>query len=300
MGTVLSLNVLQVARLTAWLALLCAIFVPLEARFALRTAEGGRSGRARDVAYYYLNSLVPAAILSFAGAVLASAFTRALPQPWHQFVAGWPLWLRSLAVFLVGEFGFYWGHRWSHASPLLWRFHAVHHAAPHMDFLVNTRAHPVDVIFGRLCGLLPIYALGLAAPTGHSRDLIPLLTLFVGTLWGFFIHANVGWRFGVFEHLFATPAFHHWHHTADANRDRNFASMLPWVDRLFGTLHLPRKEWPRAYGIDAPMGEGLVDQLLWREAAVLNSVPSRPAGSSLAPQRAGEELRHDLVDQSLT
>ena len=38
--------------------------------------------------------------------------------------------------------------------------------------------------------------------------------------------------------------------------------MLPWVDRLFGTWHLPRGEWPAAYGVEEPLPAGLVGQLL--------------------------------------
>ena len=89
-----------------------------------------------------------------------------------------------------------------------------------------------------------------------------MLLLLFGTVWGFFIHANVKWRFGPLEWVIATPAFHHWHHTNDANRDRNFASTLPWIDRLFGTHHLPR-EWPGEYGIDdKTMPRDVTGQLL--------------------------------------
>ncbi len=159
----------------------------------------------------------------------------------------------------MGEIGFYWGHRWTHEVPLLWRFHAVHHAPEHIDWLVNTRAHPVDMVFTRLCGMVPLYVLGLGGPAqggaiAGADSVVPALVVIVGTLWGFFIHANVAWRFGPFEWLLATPAFHHWHHVVAGPINRNYAAMLPVLDRLFGTHHLPRREWPAAYGIDRSGG----------------------------------------------
>jgi hypothetical protein len=44
--------------------------------------------------------------------------------------------------------------------------------------------------------------------------------------------------------------------------DKNYASMLPIMDKLFGTWYMPKKQWPTKYGIDAPMATGLVGQLL--------------------------------------
>lgn len=256
----------QVVHLTIWLAILTLVFVTLERFFTLRPAPGRRKGLPRDIAYYFINNILPTAVLALAAALLASTIGRFLPSAFTHWVASWPIILRSLAVFVVGEIGYYWGHRWMHVSPFLWRFHAVHHAAEHVDWLTNTRAHPIDMIFGRLCGLVPIYALGLIQSTGHTNETLPTLALITsqvfGIVWSFFIHANVRWRFGPFEHLLATPAFHHWHHTNDrVYRDRNFASTLPILDRLFGTLHLPR-EWPEVYGIDAPMSGSLHGQLL--------------------------------------
>ncbi len=68
---------------------------------------------------------------------------------------------------------------------------------------------------------------------------MPALIVLVVTMWGFFIHANVRWRLGPLEWLISTPAFHHWHHTLAEPRDRNYASMLPWMDWIFGTYYLP-------------------------------------------------------------
>lgn len=247
--------------LAAWLVLLTAVFVPLERLFPLRPQRVLRTGLAVDLGYYFLNSLLPGLILGVPLAAVVTAVHAIEPTGFTATMASLPLWLRVPAAILVGEIGFYWGHRWSHQLPLLWRFHAIHHSAQQLDFLVNTRAHPVDMVFTRLCGLAPLYLLGLAAPTGQQASWLALLVLVVATLWGFFIHANLRWRLGPLEQLIATPAFHHWHHTHTDHRDRNYASLLPWLDRLFGTYHLPAQAWPSAYGTDTPVAAHLPGQL---------------------------------------
>jgi sterol desaturase/sphingolipid hydroxylase (fatty acid hydroxylase superfamily) len=173
-----------------------------------------------------------------------------------------PLAMRFAVSMVVAEIGFYWGHRWSHEIPFLWRFHAIHHSAEEMDWLVNTRAHPIDLVFTRLCGFIPMYVLGLTQPMARTRDVVPLLVILTANMWGFFIHANLNWRFGPLEWLVATPAFHHWHHTYEEPLNRNFSPMLPWVDRLFGTYYVPKAQWPSRYGTEAPVASGLAGQLL--------------------------------------
>lgn len=264
---------LQLFRLTVWLVLLSALFIPLERLFGLHRREIFRAGILHDLAYYFLSSLLPSLFLALPLAAVALAAHRVIPASFYGSVAAWPLWLRLTASLLIGEIGFYWGHRWSHELPILWRFHAIHHSPEHLDFLVNTRAHPVDMIFTRLCGLVPLYLLGLGSPARGSASIIPVLIVLVGTVLGFFVHANVRWRFGLLEHLIATPAFHHWHHTNDGPDviNKNYSPILPIVDRLFGTLHLPRTQQTTTYGIDQPVAASLVGQildplLLWRSS----------------------------------
>ncbi len=255
---------LQLLRLTVWLVLLAALFIPLERLFGLHRREILRKGILTDLAFYFLSSLLPSLLLSAPLAAVAIAAHRVIPASFYVTVAASPLWLRVAASLLIGELGFYWGHRWSHEIPLLWRFHAIHHAPEHLHFLVNTRAHPVDMVFTRLCGLVPLYLLGLGSPARGSQSLIPVLIVLAGTLLGFFIHADVRWRFGPLEHLIATPAFHHWHHTNDSPDlfNKNYSPMLPAIDRLFGTLHLPARDQTSTYGIDQPLRPGLFAQLV--------------------------------------
>ncbi len=268
---------IDVFRLCVWLVVLTAVFVPLERLFARAPSPVWRREIGIDLGYYFLNSLVPAALIALPLALFATLVQRVLPAGFHAAVHALPLWLSIPAGLVVADIGSYWGHRLMHASPLLWRFHAVHHSAGHMDFLVNTRAHPVDLVVTRLSGLVPLYVLGLGS-AGAAGSLLPVLITLIGTFAGFFIHANLRWRLGPIEALVATPAFHHWHHSRTDHIDRNFAATFPWLDRLFGTHYLP-DHFPDAYGTVDAQPPTLAGQLL---APV---VPRPPISAGSASRR---------------
>lgn len=251
------------AQTSAKLLLVMAIFVPLERLFAARPQKLLRRAFFTDLCYYFIGSLIPKLLLIVPLSLLAWAAHRAVPGGFYAQMAQLPLGLRLITALVIGEVGYYWGHRWMHEIPALWRLHAIHHSAEEMDWLINTRAHPLDVFFGRFCGLMPIYMLGLAQPMAGKLDVIPLLFALIGSLWGFFVHANVNWRLGPIEWIVTTPAFHHWHHTNDGPEliDKNYAAMLPWIDRIFGTHYLPR-HLPAAYGISAEMPDALTLQII--------------------------------------
>ena len=270
--------VIDVLRLSLWLVLLAVIFVPLERFFGERRAGRPRTELFSDLGFYFISSLLPAALLAVPLALVAVAGQRFLPDAIPAAMAALPLWAKLLLGLLIGEVGTYWGHRLSHEIPWLWRYHAVHHSTEQLYFLANTRTHPVDMVVTRLFGLTPLYLLGLAGPNA-AGSAAPVLLLLVGTVWGFFIHANLRWRFGPLEWLVATPAFHHWHHSKFEHINRNYASTLPVLDRLFGTHHLPAA-WPASCGIEAPMPASLGGQLLapWRRApAAVTPAPQPPA-----------------------
>jgi sterol desaturase/sphingolipid hydroxylase (fatty acid hydroxylase superfamily) len=251
----------DVGRLAVWLILLVAIFVPLERLLALHPEKIWRKQVGVDLGWYFINSLLPAAIIAIPLALLAHALRNLDPLGIYSTIAAWPFWLKMFLALFVNDIGAYWGHRASHAFPMLWKFHAVHHSAEHMDWLVNTRAHPFDMVFTRLSGLAPVYLLGLASAKSTHFDSVAAIVTIAGTLWSFFIHANVRLRLGPLEWLISTPAFHHWHHTNDENHNRNFAAIFPVIDLVFGTSWLP-KYWPPVYGIDARTSTSLSGQFL--------------------------------------
>lgn len=241
----------ELARLVLWLCLVMVIFVPLERHFPQRRQRIFRKDFVADLGFYVLNGLLPKLLLALPLSALAWLFHAFAQWPYYLAVAAMPIELRLLLALVVGDCGAYWGHRLSHQWPVLWHWHRVHHAAEAMDWLVNTRAHPIDLCVTRLSGLVPLYLLGLAQPSASEADMVPILYTFFATVWSFFVHANLGWRLGPLEHLVATPAFHHWHHSDQwiGPTTRNYAAIFPWIDRLFGSLWLPPSRWPYAYGI---------------------------------------------------
>ncbi len=265
-------------RLTAWLAILAALFVPLERLFALHRQKVLRKQIGVDVCYYFLNGLLPGLMLGAPMTAVVIVAHKVMPGA-IAAIAALPIWARAAAAMIVGETAYYWAHRLSHQIPLLWRFHAIHHSAEAIDYMVSVRAHPVDFFWSRIVMLTPLFALGLVNPVRMSDGLIPAFVLIVGGFWGFFVHANVRWRLGPFEWLLATPGFHHWHHSQGLQRNCNYASIFPWLDRIFGTHHLPGT-WPAEYGVLEPTAPTLYGQLLqpFREPEAARTVaePAAP------------------------
>jgi sterol desaturase/sphingolipid hydroxylase (fatty acid hydroxylase superfamily) len=252
---------MQLAHAALSLAVMLLVFGPLEQLFAVRRQRFFYPGWAGNLAWYFVNAIIPALLLVPPAAAIGWAVHTMLPYSITHATVSWPFWVRLLCGMVVGEIGFYWGHRWCHELPLLWRFHAVHHSAEHMSFLVNTRAHPFDMVFTRLCGMVLLTATGLTTTTGSQPSLLMAVVLLISTMWSYFIHANLRWRFGPLEWLLSTPFFHHWHHTLEDHKDHNYASMLPMMDRLFGTLYLP-KAWPAEYGTDTKVPGSVAGQLV--------------------------------------
>ena len=263
LGQVKSIG-LDIVKLTIWLLILSAIFVPLERIWSIHKQQILRKNLPLDLTYYFLNTILTNLLLAVPMATAAWALHRIVPNPIQTFGADLPFGWRFPVALVVGECATYWAHRAMHEVKWLWPLHAVHHSAREIDWLVNVRAHPLDLVFTRFCGFVPLYALGLAQPTAANlADPVTLGIIFTGTVWQFLIHANLRWRFGWLEYLFVMPAFHHWHHTRHDHINHNYSTVLPWMDMIFGTFYLPKDRLPDAYGIDTPMPDTLTGQLLY-------------------------------------
>ena len=273
----------EVYRLTMRLTLVCVVFVPLERLFAAHPQRIFRKQILIDLAYYVMNSLIVAMFLSVPIGLMTWSLQKSLPATILTLTTTLPVWARLCLGLVVSEVGYYWGHRLSHTIPWLWDYHVIHHSAEQMDFMVNTRAHPVDLVFTRLCSLAPQYAIGLGGLATGEGSWIPIVLALFGLFWGYFLHANLRWRFGLLERAISTPGFHHWHHTLNGPINKNYASTLPWLDWIFGTLHLP-KELPDHYGVSSAVPDSLLAQL---------ALPVSPSAPSL--RRLKRTTKHETA-----
>lgn len=235
-------------------AVLFVFLVPFERIFPRHRQRVRRPQLGTDVAYLLLAGplgvigaivAVPVAVASLLwvpGLVLRPLVLALPPVP------------RTLAAVALFDLVSYWGHRFSHEVPFLWRFHSVHHSTGQLDWISGFRGHPLD---GALVG--PAFILLLAA--GFTAKLSGVLLL-IQLLSALFLHANVNWRLRPVQKVLATPEFHHWHHANEPEaRNTNYAPLLPVWDLLFGTFHLPCERRPSVYGVDDPVPAGLLAQL---------------------------------------
>lgn len=234
-----------------------ALFVPLEQRWPLRSAQGPfREGWLTDAEYFFASH----ALVQFMSVVVMLPAVKlgswlAVPAM-AEAVRSAPLVLQAIGCLIVADLAQYWVHRAFHRAPLLWRFHAVHHSVERMDWLAGSRLHLVDVIVTRGLVLLPLVVIGF-----DERAVLAYLA-FV-SFHAVFIHANFAPRGDWLERWLALPRFHHWHHAREV-RDVNFAVHLPLLDRLFGTHHMPEGQWPAVYGLDGEaLPDGWLRQLVW-------------------------------------
>lgn len=145
-----------------------------------------------------------------------------------------PLWLKLVMGVMLFDFVTYWFHRMSHLTPVLWRFHRVHHSDTTMDASTFFRGHPIETFLW--FGTSNIIAAGI-----FGLDLIALgLYFLVSTPFFFLEHSNIKfpvWLDKTFGLIFTTPNIHKVHHEQDQYyTDSNFSDIFILWDRLFGTF----------------------------------------------------------------
>jgi sterol desaturase/sphingolipid hydroxylase (fatty acid hydroxylase superfamily) len=235
-------------------ALAALAFLPLEHVVPARPRPRRRTGLAADVVFATVGQVaVRLGIVVGVGWVLALLDEVAPERPLWVGISSRPA--RALAEIASGlllfELGGYAYHRLAHRIGWMWRLHEVHHTSRTMDWLAAFRQHPFELLMLTIAQNAPLVLLGV--PLGAHATVVALLKL--NTV---FVHANIRVPAGPWTQLLATPRFHHRHHQR-SGPVRNYASLFPFIDRLFGTYS---DETANAFGVARAMPDSYLGLLL--------------------------------------
>jgi len=225
--------------------LMTLIFSPIEVLWPAYPKQSVfRSEWVTDIAYF-LSTHLPIQITSFLILLPATQLTSLLGIPSVIAAVGSLPWgVQFFLAVLVADLAEYFIHRVFHRVPFLWRFHAIHHSSPALDWMAGSRSHLVDDIAVRGFILVPMM---FVFP--HNINVAYLFFVAIHATW---THCNFGPTIKWLEPFLILPRYHHWHHTSQKEGiDKNFAIHFPWIDKLFGTHYLPEGDrWPEVYGLD--------------------------------------------------
>ena len=154
-------------------------------------------------------------------------------------------WEMAVSLVILDMFD-YWWHRWNHRIGLLWRFHKVHHVDTHVDVTTSLRFHPGELLISS--GVKAVWIL-LVGPSIWTFAVFEAAV----TLASQFHHTNTD--FGnrteaVIRSVIVTPRYHAAHHTVKQRTgDNNFAAILIFWDKIFGTYRRPDYEEMKNLGL---------------------------------------------------
>ncbi|MCB9742566.1 MAG: sterol desaturase family protein [Alphaproteobacteria bacterium] len=271
------------------LALFGALLMPLEILWPARAGQAlARRGLLTDLGWAALTPFVVGGLATGLLAALSLSLSWLMPAGLRAALAAQPWALQFVEILLLSELGTYWAHRASHAWAPLWRLHAVHHSPQEMDWLSAHRQHPLEALWHLGVANLPVLALGF--PTASILGFI-----FFQKLHTAFVHANLRLPEGPWERWLAGPRFHRWHHARlDAQGGGeacNFTTLLPVVDRVFGTWRMPEGQ-PEALGVEEWVPETVWGQVWWPFFGAGVTGPLSPSASTA---RGGDQRSPDAA-----
>jgi len=230
------------------LFLMAVIFVPIEMVFPKRKEQKTfHEEWQTDLVYFVVSHL----LVQFFGVITQKPAT--LFFGWiglsglHEAVQSLPFIVELLFAFFITDLFQYWTHRFFH-----------NHSTENMDWLAGSRTHFVDIFVTRSMAFVPLYIFGFSTITFN------VYVIFMA-IHAVLIHSNTRINFGFIKYIFATPQYHHWHHCKNPKHyGKNFATIFPFIDKIFGTYYLPKNEWPEDTGLlEADYPKGYLKQAIY-------------------------------------
>jgi sterol desaturase/sphingolipid hydroxylase (fatty acid hydroxylase superfamily) len=139
--------------------------------------------------------------------------------------------LAALLFLLAYDLGYYWFHRAQHATPLLWRVHAVHHSETDLNATSYLRQHFTESALQSFAIMVPLLLVVSVLP--RTMAWVAILSAFVQ----FFAHSALPIHFGPLSAVVISPRLHRIHHSAASAEKLELCFDLSAVGRTFP--HLP-------------------------------------------------------------
>ncbi|MFO0580420.1 MAG: sterol desaturase family protein [Polyangia bacterium] len=154
-----------------------------------------------------------------------------------------------LLVFELLQYGF---HRLSHEGrgPLgrfLWRVHLAHHLPDRVYVVMHGVFHPLNALISAVLIQTPLLLLGMSPESVFAAVLIIDLQTMIS-------HFNVDVRAGFLSYLFVGTELHRYHHSARLDEAKNFGTVIPLWDLVFGTFLNRPGTPPSRLGVDSASG----------------------------------------------
>ncbi len=145
-----------------------------------------------------------------------------------------PIWLmvvQGVAILVIYDFTYYWLHRAMHIKSVMRLVHGVHHRARYPSALESLYLSPVELFLGLALLMASTYAVSLFGPVHYLAFCV---VFFVYSTLNIVIHSGMIFPHRAFFVMNLLTKKHHEHHFGDYGR--NYASITPLPDLLFGTL----------------------------------------------------------------
>jgi sterol desaturase/sphingolipid hydroxylase (fatty acid hydroxylase superfamily) len=167
------------------------------------------------------------------GAVAVNAALFAQQRGWGVWsLLHVPAWGNIVLSLMVLDFAIYLQHVLSHALPVFWRLHRVHHTDLDVDVTTGLRFHPLEILLSMLYKAALVLLLG-----AHPAAVIAFEVILNAA--SEFNHANVRLPTAlerILRKVVITPDLHRIHHSVVvAETNSNFGFSVPFWDRLCGT-----------------------------------------------------------------
>lgn len=198
------------------------------------------------------NLAMTAVTLLFAFALTSGVTLAALYLPFASLglmsVIGLPVMAQFAIGVVAADFAFGYLAHWSmHVSPVLWRFHRVHHSDPFVDVTTSYRTHPVENMWRHVWLFSAMWALGIPAAAVVTFRVLSAVN-------GVLEHANIRVRpalDALVSLVWVTPNMHKVHHSRDeAETNSNYGNLFALHDRLFRTFAPTKRAFAVKYGLD--------------------------------------------------